>query len=353
MSTAQDYQAVVAFAQANNLTVTYAHSNRVILDVTGKVADIQRVLHVNMLVYQHPTEPRTFYAPDVEPSLDLTVPIQGIEGLNNYALPHPNCMGIPLGNEENPIPNAGSGHNGTYAGNDFRAAYLPGVTLNGAGQTVGLLEFDGYTNTDIIFYETNLYHPPLNVLLTNVLIDGAGGPPGANQLEVTLDIDMAIAMAPGLSEIIVYEAPLNIGSAHWWDLLNRMADDISPSNFPFRGTCIVQRSHFRGNIRADGGAGESMFVSSGDYDAYQIGNDSISGRLSACNRGWGNRTDYNRSGKTLFSSEAVWDFNVAIGCTNYQDFGSGGGISTQYEIPYWQSGVSMSATRGPNDAKPA
>jgi kumamolisin len=38
--TVQDYQAVVAFAQANNLTVTYEHSNRVILDVTGTVADI-------------------------------------------------------------------------------------------------------------------------------------------------------------------------------------------------------------------------------------------------------------------------------------------------------------------------
>ena len=65
----QDYQAVIAFAQANNLTVTYEHSNRVILDVSGTVADIQSAFNVNLLIYQHPTEDRTFYAPDVDPSL--------------------------------------------------------------------------------------------------------------------------------------------------------------------------------------------------------------------------------------------------------------------------------------------
>src|SRR2546430_12279093 len=39
--------------------------------------------------------------------------------------------------------------NGTYLGNDFRAAYVPGVTLTGAGQSVGLVEFDGFYTSDI------------------------------------------------------------------------------------------------------------------------------------------------------------------------------------------------------------
>ena len=116
----QDYQAVVAFAQANNLTVTYEYPNRVILDVTGTVADIEKALNVNMLVYQHPTEDRTFFAPDVEPCLDLTVSIQGIQGLNNYALPKPGSIGTPLGPADNP--------------------------MNGLVQSGGLLESDGNTN---------------------------------------------------------------------------------------------------------------------------------------------------------------------------------------------------------------
>jgi subtilase family serine protease len=57
-----------------------------LLDVTGSVANIEKVFHLTMRVYQHPTEARTFYAPDVEPSLDLAVPVLNIGGLNNYTM---------------------------------------------------------------------------------------------------------------------------------------------------------------------------------------------------------------------------------------------------------------------------
>ena len=90
--TEQDYQALMDFAKANGLTVTVTHPNRVVLDVAGAVADIEKAFHVTLRVYQHPTEARTFYAPDTEPSVDLAVPILHISGLDNYALPHPNFV---------------------------------------------------------------------------------------------------------------------------------------------------------------------------------------------------------------------------------------------------------------------
>ena len=40
--TEQDYQAVIAFAQANGLTVGKAHPNRTLVDVSGSVADIEQ-----------------------------------------------------------------------------------------------------------------------------------------------------------------------------------------------------------------------------------------------------------------------------------------------------------------------
>ncbi|HEV2435454.1 MAG TPA: protease pro-enzyme activation domain-containing protein, partial [Verrucomicrobiae bacterium] len=126
----QDYQAVIAFAKANGLTVTAGHSNRLLVDVSGSVADIDRVLHVRMQVYQHPTENRTFYAPDVEPSLDLAVPILDISGLNNYSLPRPRLKNIERVDGQTVVPNAGSGPGGTYMGKDFRAAYVPDTTLD-------------------------------------------------------------------------------------------------------------------------------------------------------------------------------------------------------------------------------
>ena len=60
--TEQDYQALIEFAKSNGLTVTSTHPNRKLLDVRVSVADIERVFHVTMRLYQHPTEARTFFA---------------------------------------------------------------------------------------------------------------------------------------------------------------------------------------------------------------------------------------------------------------------------------------------------
>ena len=53
-----------------------------------------------------------------------------------------------------PSARTGSGTSGAYLGNDFRTAYLPDVTLTGAGQIVGLVAFDGFYAKDITAYQT-------------------------------------------------------------------------------------------------------------------------------------------------------------------------------------------------------
>src|ERR1035438_9005493 len=83
------FRSLIAFAKSSGLTVTTTHPNRTLLDVRGAVEDIEKALHVTMRVYQHPKEARTFYAPDVEPSLDLAVSVLHIGGLDNYTLPFP------------------------------------------------------------------------------------------------------------------------------------------------------------------------------------------------------------------------------------------------------------------------
>jgi subtilase family serine protease len=87
--TGQDYQSLVNFAKTNGLTITATYPNRALLDVSGNVATINKVFHMTLRVYQHPTENRTFYAPDTEPSIDLDIPISDVSGLNNFELPHP------------------------------------------------------------------------------------------------------------------------------------------------------------------------------------------------------------------------------------------------------------------------
>ncbi|HUK82260.1 MAG TPA: protease pro-enzyme activation domain-containing protein, partial [Verrucomicrobiae bacterium] len=87
--TQQDYQAVSDFAKANGLQVAGTHANRLLLDVDGTAADIEKAFQVKILEYQHPTEGRKFYAPDVEPSVPSGIKILDISGLNSYARPRP------------------------------------------------------------------------------------------------------------------------------------------------------------------------------------------------------------------------------------------------------------------------
>lgn len=322
--TEKDYQAVTAFAMSNGLTVTGTHPNRTLLDVSGSVADIERVLHVNMRVYHHPTEARMFYGPDAEPSLDLSVPILAISGLDNFVLPRP--MGIItnfFNQPSNAMPYAtGSGPRGNFIGKDFRAAYAPGVSLDGSGQSVGLFELDSYYPSDIADYESLAGLP--NVPVTNVLINGFDQNPGGNNVEVALDIDMAISMAPGLSKVIVYEGYTPN------DVLNRMATDDSANQLSCSWGFGSQVDPVREQIFQQYAAqGQSFFQASGDLGGGAIYPPSDDPFVTVV--GGTSLTTGNPGGP--WASETTWS-------------GSGGGISGNYTIPIWQHGVNMSANQG-------
>jgi uncharacterized repeat protein (TIGR01451 family) len=337
-ATPKDYQAVIDFARSHGFTVTATHPNRVLLDVNVSVADIERAFHVIMRVYRHPTEARTFYAPDAEPSIDLAVPVLDISGLDNYVVPHPMSLKpTPVKQRANVSPAAGSGPSGTFIGSDFRAAYLPGVSLTGTGQVVGLLEFDGYYASDITSYETLAGVPAIP--LTNVLLDGSRGRPGSNDGEVSLDIEMAISMAPGLSKVIVYEAGSR-GIPN--DILSRMATDNLAqqlsSSWTWSGGVNATTDQLFQEMAAQG---QSFFQSSGDTGAY-------AGSISSASYPADDPYITVVGGTTLtttgtggsWASETVWNWMPS------QPDASSGGISTSYTIPNWQQGTSMSANNG-------
>ena len=333
--TEADYEALIDFAKSNGLTVTGTHPNRALLDVGGTVADIERAFHVTLRVYPHPSEARTFFAPEAEPAIDLALPILAVSGLDNYAVPQPGSRAEPLANGGGASPGAGSGFSGPFMGNDFRAAYVPGVSLDGTGQAVGLLELDGYYPNDITTYEDNAELP--HVPLLPVLLDGFSGTPTANATnvsEVSLDIEVVVAMAPGLSKVIVYEAPDD--GPGYLDILSRMATDnaakqlssswIIPDN-PTADQSYLQFAAQR----------QSFFQASGDYDAYYPGIPE-----------WADNTNITIVGGTTLSTTGPGGAYVSETVWNNGDGtrGSGGGISVNYAIPSWQQGVNMSANGG-------
>ena len=333
--TEHDYRAVKAFAANNGLRVPHDHSNRMLVELNGSVAQIERAFHTTLRTYQHPTEARTFYAPDTDPSLDVAVPILSINGLNNYALPRPHVHPDPLYRRRGAQPNNGSGPGGAYAGNDFRTAYVPGTSLTGSGQKIGMLQFDGYSTNDINHYESLLGLP--SVTLSNVLINSATGNPSGNggEIEVTLDIEMAVSMAPGLNEIVLYEAP---PGTPFEMILNQMANDNSASQL----SCSWFLPGASSNALADqifeqmDAQGQSFFNASGDDDAF-------TGLISfPCDN-----PNITQVGGTALAtlgpngarfSESAWNRGNGMG--------TGGGISTQYPIPSWQTNIDMTASQG-------
>ena len=351
--TAQDYQAVIDFAKQSGFTITATNENRLLLDVSGSVADIQKAFHVTLKTYRHPTENRDFYSPDVEPSVDANIPIADITGLSSYGLPHPKNV---KKNSSDATPfGTGSGSGGTYMGNDFRAAYLPGVTLTGSGQMIGLVQFDGFYASDITSYETAAGLPA--VPLQTVLLDSFSGTPttGANSgnIEVSLDIEMAASMAPGLSKIVVFEGNPNTGYFFPNDVLSAMADSNSISQFSCSWGWSGGPTNTTDTIfKKMAAQGQSFFTASGDSDAFTSGSSSTNGvdNPSLANTPASSPYITTVGGTTLtttgpggsWSSETVWNWGLHSG--SY--VGSSGGISSYYSIPSWQTNVSMTANGG-------
>jgi hypothetical protein len=335
--TEADYRSVIEFAHTNQLTITEVHPNRMLLDVLGSVADIQKAFRIQLSLFQHPTEPRTFYAPDSNPVGPLRVPILHVSGLDDYRIPRPaGLLRSPTPDAGRPMPQAGpgSGPSGAYRGGDFRGAYARGVSLNGSGQIVGLLEFDGYYPNDVASYWSQASMSPVPIVV--VTMDGFDGTPGTDNIEASLDIAMVSSMAPGLSGIIMYEAGPN-GIAD--DILNRMAIDnvakqLSASwTFPITPTTDQIFQQFAAQ-------GQSYFNASGDNGAYlgMVDTPADDPYITVV----GGTTLTNTGPGGAWKSETVWN----RGGNGPSQGASGGGSSTVYPIPSWQKGVDMSANNG-------
>lgn len=326
--TEKDYESVIQWAASNGFTIDSKSKNRLILDVSGTAEQVNGALNVSMNLYRDPKRERTFYSIDREPTLNLSVPVAHIEGLNNFSVPQPM---VKRKKNAGPVADiTGSGPGGYFLSSDMRAAYYGGTLLTGAGQSVGLFEFGGYRLSDVNLTFNNAgqsYSVPIN----NVLIDGASAVAGADDSEQVLDIAQAIGMAPGLSQVRVY-----IGTTSDADIFNKMATDDDSQGHPICKQLSVSWSWIPDDPTTDdvffqefAAQGQSVFVASGDSGAYDAAVSpyfypaedahvtTVGGTHLTTNYGGG-----------PWVAETVW---------NSPPDGSGGGISPDnIPIPSWQ-----------------
>ncbi|MGZ4974872.1 MAG: protease pro-enzyme activation domain-containing protein, partial [Limisphaerales bacterium] len=364
--TAEDLQSVIAFAKAHHLKVEHTHPNRTLVDVSGSVADIENAFNVRLQRFKPPKENREFFAPDVEPSLNLKTPVLAISGLDSYVKPTPRLHRSSSLSAIHPMGGGGGGtgtYTGPYQGYQFRDAYVPDLSQEGEGQSVGIFELYGYSIQDIEAYEDeSLIYPYVPV--QSVLIDGATDDDSnaldadgylSYALETTGDIEMAIAMAPSLSKVLVYigptpmnEPPLGTSyiqdpttTAQINDVLNRMATDNQAKQLSCSYGMDINLSTVQ-IFQQYAAQGQSFFLASGDSGAFTSAVDEPADNpYITLVGGTSLTTDTNG----VYKSETVW-LTPADPSQGSPEYASGGGVSMAYPIPSWQQGISMTANQG-------
>jgi kumamolisin len=298
-----------------------------------------------MQTYQHPTEARTFYGPDREPTTDLHFALWHVSGLDNYSIPHPmlekrSDYAAAHGLTSDAVVShatTGSGPSASYLGSDMRAAYYGGTALTGAGQNLGLLEYVGTDLADLNTYYKNVGQTnsvPITLLSTDgtstsCVYTRAGGK--CDDTEQTLDMTQALGMAPGLASMVVYigstdtaiisamtthsPLPTTIGCSWGWT-----PDDPTTLD-PYFQKMAAQ--------------GQNFFAASGDSSTW-----------SASNEAWPADDAYVVAvgGTDLVTASAAGPWKSE---TAWVD--SGGGVSPDgIAIPSWQqlSGVINSSNKG-------
>ena len=343
--TQQDYDAVVAFAKASGLTVTGGTRDGMEVQVKGPVSAVEAAFHLNMRTFQHPTENRVFYGPDREPVTSLPFALWHVSGLDNYSIPHPMLVkksdyakahGI---SPEAVVSHAttGSGPSASFLGSDMRAAYYGSGSLTGAGQNLGLFEYEGTDLADLATYFKNVGQTN-NVPITLLSTDGtstacldtrAGG--DCDDTEQTLDMTQAIGMAPGLASLVVY-----VGSVDTAIISSMTTHSPLPTTIGCSwGWTPADPSTLDPYFEKMAAQGQNFFAASGDSSTW-----------SARNEAWpaddANVVSVGGTDLTTASAAGPWKSETA-----WVD--SGGGISPdKIAIPSWQqlSGVINSSNKG-------
>lgn len=343
--TQADYDAVVAFAKNNGLEVTGGSRDGMEVQVKGSVSAVESAMHLTMHTYQHPTEGRTFFAPDREPTVNLPFSLWHVSGLDNYSLPHPlrvsrNDYAKAHGVSPEAVTahaTTGSGPSASFLGSDMRAAYYGSGPLTGAGQNLGLFEYLGTDLADLTTYFKNVGQTN-NVPVTLVSTDGtstscvytrAGG--NCDDGEQNLDMTQAIGMAPGLASLTMYVGSVDTAIISAMTTHNPLPTTIGCS----WGWTPADPSTLDPYFQKMAAQGQNFFAASGDSSTW-----------STKNEAWPADDAYVVSvgGTDLVTSRAAgpWASETA-----WVD--SGGGITPdKIAIPSYQqlSGVITTANKG-------
>jgi subtilase family serine protease len=340
--------------QRDGLSPSAVSADHLAIKVSGSAAQFSRAFDTGFVRYQLPSG-RVAYANTVAPLIPGSIvnAVQGVIGLDNIALAHPQTATVAPGSAGaaaspqvvtgGPQPCAAAKtagpSNDALTADQLASAYsfssLYHAADFGAGKTIAMYELQTNLPSDIAAYQTCY---GTNAAVKYVKVDGGSGRVAAG-VEATLDIQVAIGLAPKAS-ILVYQGPNTSNGAY--DTYNSIIsqDKVQVLSTSW-GTCEPQQGRSAALaentlFQESATKGISVVDAAGDLGSEDCGTNALAIDDP------GDQPFVTVVGGTKLTklgpppTEIVWNERA-----NGAGAG-GGGISTFFDMPTYQSGAPAS-----------
>jgi kumamolisin len=377
--------AVVAWAKGAGLTVTKLYPNRLVVDLAGPVGSIEKALGVQINNYRLGT--KTFFSNAHDPVLpkSLSGIVESVEGLSSLQTMYPDTPNAqePASPAYSPGPVVRAGPhaasngsktkllaaekagakpditNGAYdptdiyssQAYDYNALYALGHCCNPLGNagssppqtSIAIATFGSQQISDIQGFQAQ--YPYLAYSIQEVYIDGT---PSCCDEEGTMDAEWSTAMSNSFggyqntAKVYLYDGA-NFNDSTFTDMYNKMVSDNAARVFSTSWSCTelygcnTTEMSTRDAIFSEmTGQGWTLVAASGDRGAYDdCSHLAVSFPASDPNVVGAGGTTLSLSSGPVYNSEVTWS-GGPYGCSS-NDGGSGGGCSSVYAAPSFQS----------------
>jgi kumamolisin len=329
-----DLEAARRFAQRHGLAETGHDAARRVLHLRGAPQALERAFGVRLGRYALADGRGPFMAPDREPALPPGV--LAVLGLSRR----------PVARAQFRRPRAQPAV--TYTPIQVARLYSFPTAGTGTGQTIALIELGGgFSPSDLAKYFQGLAINSAPRVTAVGVAGGSNQPGGEADAEVMLDIEVAGAIAPGVS-IVVYFAPNT--DQGFYEAISQAAHDTThkptvmsiswggPENSWSASSVDAMQSALEDAVSL----GVSVTVAAGDSgssDGESDGAPHVDFPASSPYALGCGGTSLTASGSVV-SSEVVWN-DTASG-----EGATGGGVSALFALPVWQQGLAVPAAPG-------
>jgi kumamolisin len=345
----EDLDRIEHFAQQHDLTVVHRSGDERSVILKGKLGDLVAAFRADVQMYHHAAGTYRGRTGDLMVPQELHGIVTGVFGFDTRPKHR-----SPF-RHKNAAQSGPGGQNGVAA-TEFAKRYnfptaFNGMTLDGAGQTIAIIELGGgYRNSDlkVFFQEIGEVTPKVST----ISVDHVGNRPStvdSDDGEVMLDIEVAGAVAPK-ANVAVYFAPNN-GDKGFLDAISAAIHDkqrkpsvISISWGGPEGSSDQQGMQAYHELFAAAGAlGITVCVASGDHGTADQDGGHWDGKIHvdhpACDDlvlGCGG-TQIDAGKDVVWNDGTTFDPNLPGG----GGWAGGGGISEVFAVPSYQTSAQL------------